>query len=81
MNKDEKEQKVFLEETIQRTKEHIQILDEIEGLLSEMREIAQHILDNKLEKNEDEERRLNTQFQELKEEVVLLDKKLQIIGH
>lgn len=79
MNKDEKEQQIFLEKTIQMIKEHIHILDEIEVLLSEMREIAHYILSNKLEK--EEVKRLNTQFNELKEEVVLLEKKLQVIVH
>ncbi|MGI8385390.1 hypothetical protein [Robertmurraya sp. P23] len=79
MNKDEKEQRIFLEETIQMTKEHIQILDKMEVLMSEMREIAQYILSNELKKIE--VRRLNNQFNELKEEVVMLEKKLLVIGH
>jgi hypothetical protein len=48
MDKDQQEQKKFLEQQLQWSKEQARILDEIEKKLYEMKEIAEYALKHKL---------------------------------
>ena len=79
MEKDDQEQKQFLNEQLQWYKQQDRILEEIEKKLHEMREIAQYVLDHELTASETE--RLNTQLNELAREVHTLEKQLQSVVH
>jgi hypothetical protein len=73
------EDKKFLEEQIQWCKQQDLILEEIEMKLYEMKKIAQYSLEHNLTPIELEQ--LNTQLNELKDEVHFLQKKLDSVVH
>ncbi|WP_033542921.1 hypothetical protein [Planococcus sp. CAU13] len=68
---DNKEQKEFLEEQLQWTKEQILILDEMDMKLQEMRKIAEYAA--KYELPADEIEKLNRQIKELQNEYSFLE--------
>ena len=79
MNKQEQENKKFLEQQLEWCKKQDRILEEIEMKLSEMKKITQYTLDHELTEIEIEQ--LNDQLNELKSEVHLLEKQLQTVVH
>lgn len=66
-----KEQKEFLEQQLQWTKEQIRILDEMDGKLQEMKKIAEYAVENDLSIEEVE--KLNSQLKELQTEYSFLE--------
>lgn len=79
MNKDEYEQKKFLQEQFEWCKERDAILEEIEIKLHKMKKIAQYALEHELTAIEIEQ--LNGQLNELKREVILLERQLHSVVH
>jgi Mg2+ and Co2+ transporter CorA len=79
MDKDQQEQKKFLEEQLQLSKEQASILDEIETNLHKMKEIA--VYASKHELTSDEAEKLNDQLHHLKTVVQYLEKKLCSVIH
>ena len=79
MNKDQKDQKKFLEEQLEWSKEQVRILDEIDMRLHEMKRIAEYAVEHELSANE--KIRLNTQLKDLKYEVDSLEKQLHTVVH
>ncbi|KEF40312.1 hypothetical protein M670_00338 [Schinkia azotoformans MEV2011] len=79
MNKDELERKKFLEDQLQWCKEQDRILEEIESKLYEMKKIAAYALKHDLSLIEINE--LNGQLGNLKNQVKILEKRLQSIVH
>lgn len=75
----DQEDKKFLEEQIQWCKQQDLILEEIEMKLHKMKKIAQYSLEHNLTPIELEQ--LNTQLNELKDEVHFLQKKLDSVVH
>ena len=66
------EQKEFLEQQLQWTKEQIRILDEMDKKLQEMKKIAEYAATNDLSVNEREE--LNRQLEMVKNEYSSLER-------
>jgi hypothetical protein len=79
MDKDQKEQKKFLEQQLQWSKEQACILGEIEERLHRMKEIAEYILKHVFSPIEID--LLNNQLNDLKNEVHFLEKQLHSIVH
>ena len=79
MNKDERDCKRFLEDQLQWCKEQDCILEEIESKLSEMKKIAEYALNHELSSLDINE--LNSQLGNLKNQVKILEKRLQSIIH
>ena len=79
MNKDEQDQKKFLEEQLEWTKEQVRILDEIDIRLHEMKKIAEYAVEHELSSTE--KIRLNNQMKDLKAEVDSLEKQLHTVVH
>lgn len=79
MNKDEQQDKKFLEEQIQWCKDQDQMLVEIETKLYEMRRIAEYSLEYELTLAETD--RLNDRVHELKCEIQSLEKQLHPVVH
>ena len=74
MNQDQQEHKKSLEQQLQWTKERIQILDEMDVKLHEMKRIAEYALEQHLSALEIE--RLNGELNVLKGEFSSLEKQL-----
>jgi len=74
MDKDQIEQKKFLEEQVKWCKEHDEILEQIENKLYEMKELAEYARNHEL--TEMEVKSINVQLNLLKEEVHLLEQQL-----
>lgn len=79
MNKDQKDQKKFLEEQLEWSKEQVRILDEIDMRLHEMKRIAEYAVDHEL--SAIEKIRFNNQLKDLKDEVDSLEKQLHTVVH
>ena len=79
MNKDQQDQKKFLESQLEWTKEQVRILDEIDIRLHEMKEIAEYAVEHELSATE--KIRLNNQMKDLKAEVDSLEKQLHTVVH
>ena len=79
MEKDEQEYKKFLEDQLEWSKEQARILDKIDRRLREMKTIAEYARDLDLSLSERE--KLNREFDQLKEEIQLLEKKMQSNVH
>jgi CRISPR/Cas system-associated exonuclease Cas4 (RecB family) len=79
MDKDQKEQKKFLEQQLQWSKEQACILEEIEEKLYEMKGLAEYALTHEL--SPIEINKLNEQLNDLKNEVHSLEKQLRSIVH
>ncbi|WP_100405453.1 hypothetical protein [Bacillus solitudinis] len=79
MDKDQQEQKRFLEEQLQWTREQDRILEEIDEKLHEMKRIAEYALEH--EPSVLETNKLNSQLKELKDEVQSLERQLQSMIH
>lgn len=79
MNYDQQEQKKFLEQQLQWTKERVCILDEMNVKLHEMKRIAEYALEHALSAIEIE--RLNGELDKLKHEFSTLEKQLYPILH
>jgi hypothetical protein len=79
MNKDQQDQRKFIEEQIEWSKEQTRILDEIDMRLHEMKRIAEYAVEHELSANE--KIRLNTQLKDLKDEVDSLEKQLHTVVH
>ena len=79
MNKDQQDQKKFLEEQLEWTKEQVRILDEIDIRLHEMKKIAEYAVEHELSATE--KIRLNNQMKDLKAEVDSLEKQLHTVVH
>lgn len=79
MKKDNKEQLEFLEQQLEWSKHQIQILNEIDKKLHEMKEIAESALNHELSKKK--LMVLNEQLDQLKKEVLVLEKQLHTIYH
>lgn len=79
MDKEQQADKKFLEEQLQWCKEQDSILEEIEVKLHEMKKIAEWVLEHELTPAKTDE--LNSQLNELKEEVHFLEKQLQSAVH
>jgi hypothetical protein len=79
MDLDQQEQKKFLEQQLQQTKEQVCILDEMNVKLYEMKRIAEYALEHKLSVIEIE--RLNGELDTLKNEFSSLEKQLYPILH
>ncbi|ERN52139.1 hypothetical protein [Alkalihalophilus marmarensis] len=73
MNEETKEQIVFLQQQLEWSREQAQLLEAIERKLIEMRELAEASLDSGLSQLEWES--LNEQFQQLRNEVIELQRK------
>lgn len=67
----DKEQKEFVEEQLQWTKEQIHLLDQMDAILQEMKKIAEYAAENELSKEEAE--KLNSQLKELQDEYSYLE--------
>ncbi|WP_096156607.1 hypothetical protein [Bacillus sp. FJAT-45066] len=78
-NKDEKEKLEFLQAQLEWTKQQNRLLDLIEEKLHEMKEIAEHALDDTLTKHD--RQLLNEQLQELQKELGILELKLKPQTH
>ncbi|MFD2679328.1 hypothetical protein [Bacillus seohaeanensis] len=79
MDEDQQEQKKFLEQQLQWSKEQSRILVEIEEKLHKMKEIAEYALKHEL--SPIEINILNGQLNDLKNEVLSLEKQLHSIVH
>ncbi len=79
MDKDIQDQKKFLEQQLQWSREQARILDEIDVRLHKMKEIAEYALEHELTSVEID--KLNSQLNELKCEVHSLEKQLQSVIH
>jgi polyhydroxyalkanoate synthesis regulator phasin len=79
MDKDEQEQKKFLEEQVEWCRKQDSILEVIEEKLFEMKELAKYARDYGLTSLEVE--KLNGQLNALKREVHFLEKQLQSVIH
>ncbi|KAB7706549.1 hypothetical protein F9802_10135 [Bacillus aerolatus] len=79
MDKDQQEQKEFLEQQLQWCKEQNYILEEMNVKLHEMKRIAEYALEHELSASEVEQ--LNGQLNVLKNEVNSLEKKLHSVIH
>ena len=79
MDKESKIQKKFLEDQLEWCMNQDAILKEIEVKLYEMKEIAEHALEQSLEF--DKVTKLNNQLNELKREVMSLEKQLHGLVH
>jgi hypothetical protein len=79
MDKDQQEQKKFLEQQLQWSKERARILEEIEKKLYEMKEIAEYALKHEL--TTDEIERLNGQLNDLQGVVHSLENQLHDVVH
>lgn len=79
MNKDQQEEKQFLKEQVEWCKQQDRILEKIESKLYEMRELAQYTWCSSLTSMEADE--LNQQLNNLKNEVLLLEKQLHSTIH
>ncbi|MFC4557576.1 hypothetical protein ACFO3D_05060 [Virgibacillus kekensis] len=77
MKKAQLEQKEFLEQQIQWSKNQVAILDKIDSRLHEMRAIAEYARDHKLDKGEAD--RLNRQLNELKNEIYSLEEQMKSV--
>lgn len=74
MDKDQQDQKEFLEQQLRWTEEQACILDEMDNKLHEMKRIAEYVLEHDLSEIEIE--RLNSKLNVLKREVDFLQKQL-----
>lgn len=79
MNKDQQEQKKFLEEQLRWCKEQDRILEEIKGKLQEMKRIADYASEHELTHMEADA--FNSQLNKLKNEVYFLEKQLNYVVH
>ncbi|MGO4888814.1 hypothetical protein ACJ2A9_13750 [Anaerobacillus sp. MEB173] len=79
MDQDKQEQRKFLEEQLEWTKNQAQILDEMNEKLLEMKRIAQSVLEDNLSDVEKES--VNDQFNRLKKEVAALEQQLHSVIH
>lgn len=79
MDKEQQEQKQFLEEQVEWCKQQDRILEQIESKLYEMKELAQYAYSHALTQAEADG--LNNKLNDLKEEVMSLEKQLQSIVH
>lgn len=79
MNKDQPDQKEFLEQQLQWTKEQVRILDAMDVKLHEMKEIAEYALEHNLLVIEIEG--LNNELNVLKNEYSSLEKQLNPVLH
>lgn len=79
MDNDQQDLKRFLEQQLERSKEQIVLLDEINVKLIEMKRIAQYVVDHEL--SESEMGRLDHELNDLKDEVHFLEKQLHTIVH
>ncbi|MBG9657785.1 hypothetical protein [Cytobacillus firmus] len=79
MDKDKQERLRFLEYQLLWSMEIALVLDEIEARLQEMKRIAEYALDVELSYSEGEV--LNLRLIELKEDVIFLEKKLEMDFH
>ncbi len=79
MDLDQQEQKRFLEQQLQQTKEQVCILDEMNVKLHEMKGIAEYALEHKL--SAIEIKRLNGELDILKNELNSLERQLYPIHH
>ncbi|MDQ0231462.1 hypothetical protein [Metabacillus malikii] len=74
MNKDSNQEKDFLKEQLEWTKEQIQILDKIDNKLHEMKAIAVYVTEHSL--IHEETKKFQAQLLELQNDVKLLEKQL-----
>ena len=79
MDKEQKERKEFLQEQLEWTKEQMDILDQMDGKLQEMKRIAESAAGNDL--SVDERKSLNRRLGILKHEYDLLKKRKKIVVH
>jgi hypothetical protein len=79
MDKDEQEQKKFLEEQVEWCRKQGGILEEIEEKLFEMKELAKYARNHELTSLEVD--KLNGQLNAVKREVHFLEKQLQSVIH
>lgn len=79
MDKEQQDRKRFLEEQVEWCKKQDAILQEIEGKLYKMKEIAEYSCNN--ETTELENEKLNNQLNTLKQEVHFLEQMLQSVVH
>lgn len=79
MDKEQQDQKKFLEEQVEWCKRQDRVLAQIESKLYEMRELAHYAYSYVLTQAEADE--LNNKLNDLKEEVMSLEKQLRSIVH
>lgn len=79
MDKDKQEEKQFLEEQVEWCKQQDRVLEQIESKLYDMKELAQYAYSHVLTQGEADE--LNIKLNDLKEEVVSLEKQLHSTIH
>ena len=79
MDKDKQDQKKFLEEQLEWSKDQVCILDEMNVRLHEMKRIAQYVINNELSSNGID--RLNLELNDLKNEFNYLEKQLYSVIH
>jgi predicted nucleic acid-binding Zn-ribbon protein len=79
MNKEEQGYCQFLEQQFEWCKKQDRILEKIEMKLHDMKKIAQYALDHELTAQEIEQ--LNSQMNDLKEELHFLEKQLHTVVH
>ncbi|MFJ8266894.1 hypothetical protein [Peribacillus asahii] len=79
MDKDQQEQKRFLEEQLEWCRKQDGILEEIEEKLHEMKELAEYARDHELTSLEID--KLNNQLNDLKREVHSLEQQLYSVVH
>lgn len=79
MDKEQSERKEFLQQQLQWTKEHIEILDQMDMKLQEMKGIAELAVRNNL--SLDERESLNRRLKILKDEYDILEKQKHIEFH
>ena len=77
MNRNQREQKEFLQQQLQWAKDQNRILAEIEAKLYEMRAIAEYAANHEL--TADEVKVLNNQLRELKGEIDFLEQRLHSV--
>ncbi|OLO38101.1 hypothetical protein BTR23_11945 [Alkalihalophilus pseudofirmus] len=77
MSGENQDDKAFLEEQLQWTKERVRILDEIDLKLHQMKKIAKYAVENTL--NLSEVDGLNKQINDLKYEVDMLENQLHTV--
>lgn len=79
MNQEQSERKEFLQEQLQWTRDQMDILDQMDKKLQEMKRIAEYVVGNDL--SVDERGNLNRLLEILKDEYNLLESRKGIIVH
>ena len=75
------EERAFLEAQLQWVRQRDALLEQIENKLFEMKHIAEQVASNDRLMPENEKRRLNERFLQLKREVTLLEDQLRIFDN